>query len=99
MPIFRVKNFDFVDQIQLYQNKKKPINLITFASIWGGPGAFGVFDDDIEPLKFVVDPNALDDVEFNADEITFEFGVLLKSNIKAKQVRYCCYKSYCKNNN
>lgn len=78
----------------------KIINLITFVSIGGGPGAFGVLDDDdIEPLKFVVDPNALDDVEFNVDEITFEFGVLLKSKIKAKQVIYYGYNSYCKNDN
>lgn len=52
-------------------------NSLTFPSIWGGPGAFGVFDDDIEPEIFELDPNALVDVEFNAEEITFELGVLL----------------------
>lgn len=51
--------------------------LHTFPSVWGGPGAFGVFDDDIEPGRVEFDPNALADVEFNAEEIIFELGVLL----------------------
>lgn len=51
--------------------------LLTFASICGCPGATGAFDDDIELDRLVFDPNALDDVEFNADEIIFELDVLL----------------------
>lgn len=49
----------------------------TFPSICGGPGAFWVFDDDIDPTRLVFDPNALDDVEFDADDITFELDELL----------------------
>lgn len=59
--------------------------LCTFASIGGGPGAFGVFDDDIEPVKFEFDdPNVLVAVEFNADEIILEFGEQLKQYIEHK---------------
>lgn len=53
------------------------VSLLTFASICGGPGAFGVFDDNIEPVRLVFDPNALDDVEFSAEGITFELDELL----------------------
>lgn len=50
----------------------------TFPSTCGGPGAFGVFDDDIVPEMFAFDPNALFGVELNAEEVAFELGVLLK---------------------
>lgn len=77
---FSCEEFFFFFVLIKFQNRllkfsEKYIN--TFASIWGGPGAFGVFDDDIALDRFVVDPNALDDVEFNADEITFELDGLL----------------------
>lgn len=64
--------------------------LLTFPSICGGPGAFGVFDVDIEPERFVFDPNALAADEFNADDITFELDVLLNGRRK-KNVKLICF--------
>lgn len=80
MPIFHVNRISFLLLKFIRPDKQQYIlKWHTFASICGGPGAFGVFDDDIEPDKLeFVDPNVLVDVEFNADEITLEFGELLK---------------------
>lgn len=76
-------SFPLVKFIFVYMCKLKNH---TFPSIWGGPGAFGAFDDDefeLDELEFEFDePNVLVDVEFNADEMMLEFGVLLKQNIE-----------------
>lgn len=59
----------------------------TFPSICGGPGAFGVFNDDvvdIVPDIFEFDPNVLLGVALNEEEVTFKLGVLLQIESKNK---------------